>query len=56
MGLINSLGPFQRWGWVNFHGASLPCYMEKGSGGLQKLREELEAENEGARAPLWLGD
>ena len=32
--------------------------MEKGSGGLQKLREELEAENEGVQAPSearWLG-
>ena len=51
-------GPFEKWGWVKIHGASPPRYMEKGSGGLQKLREELEVENEGARAPSaarWLG-
>ena len=53
------MGPFEKWGWVKIHGVSLPCYMEKGSGDLQKLREELEAENKlGARVPSaarWLG-
>ena len=55
---IASLGPFEKWGWVKIHGASLLSYMEMGSGGLQKFREELEAENEGVRLPSearWLG-
>ena len=56
---ITSLGPFEKWGWVKIHGVSRLGYMEKGSGGLQKLREELEAESEGIRvhsAARWLGE
>ena len=55
---ITSLGPFEKWGWVKIHDVSLLGYMEKGSGGLQKLREELEAENERVQVPSaarWLG-
>ena len=55
---ITSLGPFKKRGWVKIHGISLLSYMEKGSGGLQKLREELAVENEGIRVPSaarWLG-
>ena len=56
---ITSLDPFEKWGWVKIHGVSLLGYMEKGSSGLQKLREELEAENGGIRSPLrpggWAG-
>ena len=48
---ITSLDPFEKWGWVKIHGVSLLGYMEKGSGGLQKLREELESENEGIQVP-----
>lgn len=51
---INSLDPFERWGRVKIHGVGLPNYMERGSGGLQKLIAEVEGAQVPARA-RWLG-
>ena len=52
------LFPKQKWRWVKTHRISLARHVDRGSGGLRKPREELEAENEGLRTPAeirWLG-
>lgn len=46
------------WRRLEIHGIPLARYVRKGTHGTEKLREEIEAENEGATIPLlvrWLG-
>ena len=48
----------ETWHRVKIHGVPLNRYLGKGTHGLEKLREELEAENEGLEIPMqirWLG-
>jgi hypothetical protein len=41
----------ETWERLNIHAVSLVRYMGKGTEGLQKMREEFEAENEGLVIP-----
>ena len=53
---ISDIAPKQRWKWIRIYNVPLDRYMG-GGGGLNKLREELEAENTGVRVPAeirWL--
>ena len=56
---ISDITAQQKWMWTRIHNISLTRYMGKErDGGLQKLREELEAENSGVQIPAeirWLG-
>ena len=48
----------ETWRRVKIHGVPLNRYLGKGTHGLEKLREEIEAENEGVEIPMqirWLG-
>ena len=48
----------ETWCWVKIHGVPLNRYLGRGTHGLDKLREELESENEGLEIPMamrWLG-
>ena len=56
-GIVN-ITSNETWKWVKIHGVTLFLYMGKGTNGLNKLREEIEAENEGVEIPMemrWLG-
>ena len=48
----------ETWCRVKIHGVSLNRYLGRGTHGLEKLREEIEAENDGVEIPMqirWLG-
>ena len=48
----------ETWRRVKIHGVSLNRYLGRGTHGLEKLREEIVAENEGVEVPMqirWLG-
>ena len=56
-GIIN-ITSNETWKRVKIHGVPLFLYMGKGTNGLNKLREEIEVENEGVEIPMeirWLG-
>ena len=42
----------ETWRRVKIHGVSLNRYLERGTHGLEKLREEIMAENEGVEVPM----
>lgn len=49
---------YETWHRVKIYGVPLNRYLGKGTHGLEKLREEIEAENEGVEIPMqirWLG-
>ena len=54
---IRDVAAQQKWMWIRIHDVSLGRYMGGTDGGLRRLREELEAENDGVRIPAdirWL--